>query len=148
LIGNTNDSAPKLGDIISTDGSLSVNYDGTNINLQVLDQPEGMACVEVSEDTQMQNNVWYVANSANDINLTLPDTSPFCSDIGVIHKGSGNVIIAQNTGQQIRFGELLTTSGTSGNLVSEGQGTTIKLKTITEDTLFIHIDSSRGWTVN
>lgn len=148
LIGNTSLSEPKIGDLISTDGSLAISYDGTNLDLSVQDIPSGMTCVEVSVDTQMQNNVWYIVNSASDVVLTLPELSPFCSDIGVIHKGTGNVTIAQNTGQQIRFGELLSTQGTSGTLVSGGQGSTIKMKTITEDLLFIHIHSTRGWTVN
>ena len=71
-----------------------------------------------STSTTMAVNNGYIANNVGLVTLTLPTTAALGSIIEVVGKGAGGWKIAQNTGEQIHFGNINTTSGTGGYLQS------------------------------
>jgi hypothetical protein len=64
-----------------------------------------------------QGNGYITANGAT-VTLTLPTAITTGTQMQVQGSGTGSWLIAQNTGQQIIFGSLTTTSGTVGSLAS------------------------------
>jgi len=66
----------------------------------------------------MGSNMGYVADNAGLVTLTLPASATFGATISVLGKGAGGWKIAQNAGQFINFGSVVTTVGTGGSLAS------------------------------
>jgi hypothetical protein len=102
----------------------------------------GIVWVDVTGVTQaMSENTGYVADNGSVVTLTLPSTCSFGSIISVVGKGNGGWIIAQNSGQQIFFGDQMTTLGVSGTLESNHPKDVCKLLCVTTDTEFEVISS-------
>lgn len=102
--------------------------------------------VEVTGTTQsMSVNTCYIANNASLVTLTLPTTSAIGSRIIVHYKGAGGWKIAQNAGQQIRFGSTTTTT-TTGYLSSSSVGDVVTLVCITANTLW-QVESAVGYHI-
>jgi hypothetical protein len=73
-------------------------------------------------------NMSYVSDTGATLtSFTLPSTAAFGTIIQVAGKSSGGWTIAQNTGQTIHFGNLSTTTGTSGSLSSSNQNDYVRL---------------------
>lgn len=73
-------------------------------------------------------NMSYVSDTGATLtSFTLPTTAAFGTIIQVAGKSSGGWTIAQNTGQTIHFGNLSTTTGTSGSLSSSNQNDYVRL---------------------
>lgn len=105
----------------------------------------GMATVEVTGTSQaMDVDTFYIANNAGLVTLTLPVTAALGSIIEIAGKGAGGWLIAQNVGQQIRFGSANTTSGVGGSLASTNQWDSIRLRCITANTLWSVIGGPEG----
>ncbi len=90
----------------------------------------------------------YVINSASPVTLTLPTTAAFGSTFQVTGKGAGGWIIAQNTGQQINFGNTPTTSGATGSLASTNRYDSVTFVCVTPDTEFVVYASIGNIIVN
>lgn len=76
----------------------------------------------------------YRVNNAALVTLTLPTTAAVDTIIRIIGIGAGGWRIAQNVGQQIHFGNLSTTLGSSGRLDSTHRRDTIELQCVTANT--------------
>jgi hypothetical protein len=89
----------------------------------------GLAFVDVTGTTQsMAVNTTYLADNASLVTLTLPATAVQGSIIEVKGFAAGGWTIAQNAGQQIRFGSATaTTSGTGGSLSSTNFNDGVKI---------------------
>jgi hypothetical protein len=73
-------------------------------------------------------NMSYVSDTGATLtSFTLPSTAAFGTIIQVAGKSSGGWTIAQNTGQTIHFGNLSTTTGTSGSLSSSNQNDYVRI---------------------
>lgn len=95
----------------------------------------GLAWTEITGTSQtISANNGYVSSNASLVTLTLPATAGFGTVISVQGKGAGGWKIAQNAGQQIHFGNVDTTSGTSGYLASTNQYDSVQLLCITANT--------------
>lgn len=70
-------------------------------------------------------NAGYVCTTGAALSLALPATAAVGSMIVVSLDGSTSWAITQGSGQQIRFGNVTTTSGTGGSLTSTAAGDTI-----------------------
>lgn len=98
--------------------------------------------VEVTGTTQAAAvNTRYAANNASLVTFTLPTLAAIGDTIQFIGKGAGLFRIAQSTGQQVRFGDLSTTSGATGRIDATLQYDSITLVCITADTEFSVIQS-------
>lgn len=77
----------------------------------------GVPRVAVTGTTQqMANNTIYHVNNASRTTLTLPTTAAVGDRIEVWGVGAGGWVIAQNTSQQVRWLNLVTTAGASGRV--------------------------------
>jgi hypothetical protein len=79
----------------------------------------------------------YVANSATRITFTLPPTAVLGDQVEVLGQGAGGWRIAQITGQSIVYGDLTSTSGTTGYVES----------THSKDAIILRALSSTQWQV-
>ena len=83
--------------------------------------------IVVTANGSLTNGFGHLANSASHLTLTLPATCAVGTRLEVAAMGAGGFTIAQNSGQTIRFGEDVTTTGISGLLQSTEQGDVVKL---------------------
>lgn len=101
------------------------------------------AAVEVTGTTQtMAVNTAYIANNAGLVTLTLPATAALGDRLYVTAKGAGLFRIAQNSGQQIHFLDVSTTSGATGFLDATERYSAIELQCITANNEFVVVDAS------
>jgi len=99
--------------------------------------PKGITWNEVTGTSQgMSVGNGYIANNASRVTLTLPSTCAVGSIVASIGKGAGGWKIAQNSGQQIHFINVSTTSGTSGYVQSTNQYDGCEIICITANTTF------------
>jgi len=88
----------------------------------------GMTWTEVTGTSQsMAVNNGYILNNASLVTATLPATAAVGSIVAVVGKGAGGWAIAQNSGDQIHFGNVNTTSGVGGSLASTNQYDCVEL---------------------
>jgi len=103
----------------ATNHIVSVDSDG---QLGLASGPESFTWNDVTSGSQtMVPNNGYVADFGTLITFTLPTTAAFGTLISVVGLNTGGWIIAQNSGQNIQFGNLSTTHGASGSLASTNQ---------------------------
>lgn len=102
------DADPQAGQILQssdTSGNLQWAFPGVPTGTEVTGTSATMAA-----------NRSYIANNASLVTLTLPTTAAQFSMIFISGKGAGLWRIAQNSGQQIQYGDKSTTSGTGGRI--------------------------------
>lgn len=108
--------------------------------------PAIMSWTEVtgtSQSMSVQNG--YIANNAALVTLTLPATAAIGDALRILGKGVGGWKIGINATQQILFGNLSSTVGTSGSLASTHQNNCIELICITSGTATVwQVASSVG----
>lgn len=103
----------------ATNHIVSVDSNG---QLGLASGPESFTWNNVTSGSQaMVPNNGYVADFGTLITFTLPTTAAFGTLISVVGLNTGGWIIAQNSGQNIQFGNLSTTHGASGSLASTNQ---------------------------
>lgn len=102
----------------------------------------------ITTDTTASVNNGYVTNSASLVTVTLPATAAAGSVIRVAGYGSGGWQIAQNAGQQIRFGNISTTAGATGGLESSNENDAVELICVVADTDFIVVSTMGNITFN
>jgi hypothetical protein len=116
-----------------TNGAGSITIAATGASLWV-DQ--------TTPSVVMAVNTGYTSDAgASLVTFTLPTTAAIGDSLEINGKGSGGWTIAQASGQQIHFGNVVTTSGTGGSLSSSNQYDCIRLRCITANTTFIAVSS-------
>ena len=97
----------------------------------------GLTWTEVTGTTQAASaDNGYITNNESLVTITLPSTCAVGKIIRITGKGAGGWKLAQNSGQQIIFGNKNSTSGTSGYIASLYQYDSVELLCITADTVF------------
>jgi len=91
----------------------------------------------ISASQTMLTNNGYMCVGGATLSLSLPTTSSPGDEIEVILSGSTSFTITQSVGQQIRYGDVLTTSGAGGSLASTMQGDSIRLVCQTANAFWI-----------
>lgn len=103
-------------------GSGGITVSATSGAIALTGSGTGLTWVNQSSATvTMAVNSAYVITDASAVTLTLPTTAALGSVFGVVGNGAGGWTVAQNTGQQINFGNVATTSGTGGSLASSNR---------------------------
>lgn len=143
------DTTIDAGDIVSGLIAAARLGSGSNISTKFLrgdqqwvDVVSGvLPWTEITSTTSplLVNNS-YGTNNAAAVSLTLPLTAVPGSVIEIIGKGSGGWRIVQNASQTIYFGNVQSTTGTSGYIESThfGDAVTIKCITANNDWRVIH----------
>lgn len=90
----------------------------------------------------------YVSDNAALVTFTLPATAAFGDSFLIAGKGAGGWKLAQAAGQQIDFGSVATTSGTSGYLSSTNQFDVVRVTCVTANTQFIAYAAQGNITYN
>lgn len=104
----------------------------------------GIAWLEVTGTSQTAaTNKGYIANNAALVTVTLPSTAELGKTVRIAGKGAGGWRVAQNSGQQIHFGNTSSTSGTGGRLDSTHRYDSVELVCITANTTWV-VASSIG----
>lgn len=105
----------------------------------------GMGWNEVTNTSaNMVADSGYVTNNVGLVTLTLPTTAAFGTPISVIGKGSGGWLIAQNSGQSIRIGNAVSSTGTGGSIASTNAFDSINLICTTADTVWTAVGGPQG----
>jgi hypothetical protein len=124
LIGTTA-SDPTAAALTAGTG-ISITSASGSITISTLSG--GFTWVDVTgTSASMAINTGYLADNAGLVTLTLPATAVQFSEIEVKGYGAGGWLIAQNAGQQIRFGTASTTAGVTGSLASTNLNDGVKL---------------------
>jgi hypothetical protein len=137
LVGSTG-NAP-VPTTLTAGSGISITNDAGEITIT---STAAQAWVEVTGTTQaMENDTQYIANNAALVTLTLPTTAAVGERVGVTGAGEGGWRIAQNADQQIHFGNVSSTVGTSGYLEFTHRRDTVELVCVVADTEWNVIDS-------
>lgn len=131
---------------ISTDGTLASNSDTLlstqkAIKTYVDTRTPLFATVSGTSQAMAVNTTYYCTNSAL-CTLTFPSTAATNDYVEIIEgHATGTFKVAQNSGQQTRFGSLLTTSGATGSITSAEAGAVIKIKCVVANTTWQVVES-------
>lgn len=98
--------------------------------------------------TQMAINNGYVTNNGARVQLLLPLTAAFGSNIRILGKGAGGWQINQNAGQSIVLDSSSTTVGVGGTLQSDAFRDSIDLICTTADTVWTIADGIGNYIFN
>lgn len=126
---------------INTSGNLSGGGEvslGGSLNLV----GSGTVWTSVSASQVMSNNAGYFAVApGGDVLLTLPTESAQGDTFQIVLDGTQQLVIGQNAGQTIVFGNQTTSEGTIGNLNTDVQGSVISLVCLVPNTRYIVVNS-------
>lgn len=128
--GTTTSAAGSTITITSTGGGLAWNE------------------ITVVGPTAMSINNGYVTNSGSRVQLLLPLTSAFGSNIRILGKGAGGWQINQNAGQSIVLDSNSTTVGATGTLQSDAFRDSVDLVCTTADTVWTIADGIGNYIFN
>ena len=106
------------------------------------------AWTEVTGTTQaMAVNSRYILNNVALVTATLPTTAAVGEFVRVAGKGSGGWKIAQNAGEEIKFGTATTTNGATGYLASTDDNDCVELICIVANDTWLVLSSVGNITV-
>lgn len=141
LTGNT-------GGAVGPDGGGNINvvgFDAVNVagnpganTLTVSVTGGGILWALAVINTATVPNSGWIANAVGTVQLLLPAVAPLGSIVRVCGLTAGGWQVTQNGGQQIRFGNMLTTVGAGGSLSSTAAGDSAEILCVTANT---------GWLV-
>lgn len=147
LIGSTGAAASAAtltaGTGISiTNAAGSITIDATSSSFAWIENTSSTVAAAV--------NTGYINNPASgSVVYTLPATAAVGDVIEIIGNSGSGFSIAQNSGQTIRFGSSVTTSGTGGSLASGNQYDSLRLVCTATDTAFRVVDAvTSQFTIN
>ncbi len=140
LIGSTGGdpvAAPIIGisgiTVTNAPGSITLSGTASSISWNV-----------VTTNQPMVPDSGYIANSGSLLTFTLPVTAAVGSVLAAINFSTGGFSIAQNSGQNIRVGSRVSTTGAGGSVSSTAQGNSIYLVCVIADTSWVTIGSPQG----
>lgn len=146
LLGATS-ANPAFASLTSTGGTIAFTTGTNSLNLDVVSA--GLPWTNVTGTSQaMSVNNGYIANNASLVTLTLPSTAALGTQVKVAGLGAGGWKIAQNAGQLINFGSVVTTTGATGFLSSTNTFDQIDLLCVTANTTWVVRSSIGNITYN
>lgn len=122
--------------IVNTAGNITINSSG-GLTWQTITANQTLAI----------NNGYICVSPGGALSLALPAVAPVGSEIEVTLDGATSWTITQGAGQQIRLGNVQTTSGVGGSLASTAQGNSIRLVCSVANTKFNVVSSMGNITV-
>lgn len=107
----------------------------------------GLKWVNIGASQTLEVNTGYFCSSGGALSLALPSSSAVGDVIAVVLDGSTSWTVTQGAGQQMRIGNVQTTSGAGGSIASTASGDTIYFVCRTADTRWVVINSTGVFTV-
>lgn len=129
LEGNTGGAIGPNGSgiiFVKGTGTISVAGNAAMNTLTISDMDTAWTSVSASQ-TMATNMGYFVVSPGGAVVLTLPAMSIQGDTISVALDGATSFQIAQGSGQSIVYGNQTTTTGSSGYLMSEQQGDSVRL---------------------
>ncbi len=129
LTGNSGGAVPPTAGNINVIGSGSVNVVGNpgTSTLTISMSGGGISWSTIGAGQTLAVDHGYICTAGGTLSLLLPPTSSVGNIIEITLDGSTGFTITQGAGQQIRIGNLSTTSGVTGTLSSTQQGDSLKM---------------------
>lgn len=134
LIGST--GADPVAATLTAGSGISFTNAAGSITITATGSGEPWTTVTGTSQALAANNGYY-ANNAALVTLTLPTVAAVGDLIMVGYQGAGGWKVAQNAGQSITDGNVVTTSGTGGSLASSASGDNVTLRCLTANTTFM-----------
>jgi hypothetical protein len=149
LIGSSVAPQIRAGLMTSLDGSVTITVGNGTIDLAAVGGGGGSAVVNVTTATQaMAVNTQYIANNVSaKVVFTLPAVAAVGSKVSVQGSASFGWRISQNAGQVINFGDVATTTGTSGYLEFVNRYDSIELMCIVANTTWASTGKGQGLAI-
>lgn len=149
LTGNTGGAISPSAGNINIVGAGSVTVTGSGNTLTISDSGSSSAVVNVTSGTQsMSVDTQYIANNlSGQVVFTLPAIAALGSKVSVQGSAAGGWRISQNAGQTINFGDVPTTTGTSGYLEFSNRYDTIELMCIVANTTWASTGKAQGLNI-
>ena len=122
--------------ITNAAGSITIDSTGGGFDWNI---------VTDASDTMVSHN-GYIANRATLVTLTLPASVSLGDSFKVVNVGAGFVKIAQNAGDQIRFGNQTTTAGAGGDITCTALGDSVEIIAQAANTYLV-LNSVGNWTI-
>lgn len=141
IIGSTG-ATPTAGTITAGAGVSVTNGAGT---ITIASVGGGVTWTDVTGTSQaMAINNGYIADNGSLVTLTLPASAALGSVINVMGLGAGGWLIAQNSGQLIRLGSSVTTTGVGGSLASSNRYDSLVIVCVITDTTWSVLGGPQG----
>lgn len=141
LAGNSGGNVgPNNSGVISVVGAGGVTVAGNpgTSTLTVTVSGSGLTWnVIAGSSATMAVNNGYITTNSSTTSLTLPATSNVGDYITIIGNGTGQWTIVQGTGQQVRIGSAISTSGAGGSVSSFNSFNSIDLVCAVANTLWL-----------
>ena len=140
-------SATPAANNLNVVGGPGVSTSGAGSTITINSSGGGLPWTEVTVvgPTQMAVNNGYVTNNGSRVQLLLPLTAAFGSNIKIVGKGSGGWQINQNAAQTIIYNSSATTVGGTGTLTSDQFGESVDILCTTADTTWTITDGMGNW---
>jgi len=139
LIGSTGGAASAA--TLTAGSGISITNAAGSITIAT--SGSSFAWIENTSSTvAMDVNTGYINNPASgSVTYTLPTTAAVGDVIEIVGNSGSGFSIAQNSGQSIRFGSSVTTTGAGGSLASGNQYDSLRLVCTAADTAFRVVDA-------
>lgn len=147
LVGSDSGSATPVAHTFNIVGVGGISTSASGSTITVSGSTSGLTWrEEVGTSATYVANEGIFANNALTVTLTLPASPTVGNTFAAYQEGAGKVRIAQNASDQIRLGNLLSTSGVAGYIESKNVGDCVTLVAI-DGNRFRAISSEGSWTV-
>jgi hypothetical protein len=142
LTGNTGVVGPTAGNIsIIGAGAITVSGNPSTSTLTITSGNPFFVWAVITASQVAVTQHGYFTNGSTKLQVQLPSTSNVGDTFSVGTINANGWQITQGTGQQILFGESMTTAGTVGNVSSADIGDLVELVCYQANTLWMIIDS-------
>jgi len=137
LIGST--GLPPVAANLTAGTNISISNGGGTITINANDPTTWNDVTGTSASMVVSNG--YLSDNAGLVTLTLPVTAAFGTKLRVAGFGAGGWKIAQNAGQLIHLGNVVSTVGVAGHLDSTNQFDAVELLCVVANTTFLVLSS-------
>lgn len=107
--------------------TLTASISGTGLTWNVV----------AASSATMSGNNGYITTNSSTTSLTLPSTSNVGDYISIVGNGTGQWTIVQGTGQQVRIGSAISTSGAGGSVSSQNSFDSLDIVCAVANTLWL-----------
>ena len=127
-------------------GWVTLAHDGTNFFV-IAEGPTRALISTSSTSFNLAANNSYATTSGSNITAALPSTAKVGDTITILQTAAGEFTISQGASQLVRFGTLVTTTGTGGSIKSSQQGCSITIQCVVANTTYQVVSSIGNFLV-
>lgn len=126
IAGNTGSGSP-VADTFNIIGAAGTTTNVSGNTLTITGDGLGVTWSVIGASQALAVNNGYVCTTGAALSLSLPATSTRGQVVEITLDGSTSFTVTQAAGQSIRFGNVSTTVGVGGSMVTTAQGDSIRM---------------------